>query len=136
VTGNTSRISGQVGWAFLREEGDHFVFGDIKNLSGIVGHGFGFPPENLSAFGMPGKQVRLLDGLLISCRSETLLTHGLRFNERLLFHFYDLDFCRQAEVEGLKMGTWGLSIVHESPGNFMSEAWRQGRTAYLGKWGS
>jgi len=33
---------------------------------------------------------------------------GAAFDPRFQFHFYDLDFCRQAEQRGLKMGTWAL----------------------------
>jgi hypothetical protein len=39
----------------------------------------------------------VLDGLLLAARSETLLSNQLTFDERFDFHFYNMDFCRQAE---------------------------------------
>lgn len=33
------------------------------------------------------------------------------------------------------MGTWSISVVHESGGNFASPAWRAGYERYLAKWG-
>ena len=62
---------------------------------------------------------------------------ALRVNshdEQFEFHFYDMDFCRQAEVKGVTMGTIPLSLMHESGGNFSSEAWKQGYQKYIQKW--
>ncbi len=131
LAGNTSRSPRQPSWAHLNES---FVWDRRENLSGVVGLGNTFPPRNVSYFGSPGQQVRLLDGLLLAARSETLLTCGLQFDERFDFHFYDMDFCRQAEERGLSMGTMALSVVHESGGNFKSERWREAYTRYLDKW--
>ena len=50
---------------------------------------------------------------------------GLRFDEQFDFHFYDLDFCRQAELKGMTMGTWPISVVHESGGAYGKPAWRE-----------
>jgi len=136
IVGNKRRVPNQFSWAFTREEGDNFLFDARENLSGILGHGQAFPPENLSVFGMPGQEVKLLDGLLLACRSNLLWEYGLRFDERFKFHFYDLDFCREAELRGLRMGTWGLSLVHESKGDFTSKSWAQARETYFKKWGA
>jgi GT2 family glycosyltransferase len=75
-----------------------------------------------------------MDGLFFAVKSETLLRTGLRFDEGFKFHFYDLDFCRQAEVLNLKMGTIGLSVTHESNGNFNTDSWRSAYKDYLQKW--
>ena len=64
--------------------------------------------------------MKLLDGLLIAGPSETFLGSDITFDERFDFHFYDLDLCRQLELEGRRMGTCGISVMHESPGNFRS----------------
>jgi len=116
---------------------DQFKWEQPEFLSGIVGHGKGFPPAQLSNYGPPLQEVKLLDGLMIGCRSQTLLDSHLRFDERFDFDFYDLDFCRQAEGKQLKMGTCAVSVVHESPGNFSeSERWHKAYAVYLDKWGS
>ena len=125
LAGNKRRLPGQPGWAFVD---DKFTWDDRSNLSGVVGHGKSFPPSNLSIFGTPGQEVRLLDGLMLICHSKTLVDADIRFDERFQFHFYDLDFCRQAELKNLRMGTWPLSLIHESGGSFGTTfaAWRNG----------
>jgi len=90
----------------------------------------------LSIFGPPFQQVKLLDGLLLAAFSDTLIQKSLRFDERFDFHFYDLDFCRQAEQLGVTMGTIPLSLIHESGGNFDSHSWRMAYKEYIKKWGS
>ena len=131
LAGNKRRVPHQPAWAFIDAR---FTWDARENLSGVVGHGQGFPCDNLSVFGPPAQEVKLLDGLMLYCRSDLLHEKGLRFDERFGFHFYDMDLCRQAEQKGIKMGTWPLSAVHESGGNFGSEAWLRGYHAYLEKW--
>lgn len=132
LAGNRHRVPGQPGWGFIDEK---FTMARRANLSGTVAHGRGFPPETVDVFGPSGQRVALLDGLFIAVRSDALQSKSLRFDERFDFHFYDLDFCRQAEQAGLTMGTWPISVVHESRGGYASEGWRRGYEAYLDKWG-
>lgn len=132
VAGNRRRSPRQPSWAFVD---DQFTWDSREHLSGVVGHGSGFPCSNLSVFGPPGQAVKLLDGLMLVTRSRTLHETGIRFDPRFDFHFYDLDFCRQAEAAGVTMGTWPFSVVHESGGNFRGEGWRRGYAAYLEKYG-
>jgi hypothetical protein len=133
LAGNKRRVPNQPSWAFI----DTKLTWDAKeNLSGIVAHGKGFPPQKITQFGKPCQEVKLLDGLMLVCHSGTLFMHNLRFDERFEFHFYDLDFCRQAESKKLKMGTWSISAIHESAGNFGSEAWKTSCEKYLDKWKS
>ena len=40
----------------------------------------------------PGQEVKLLDGVMLAARSNTLAEKGLRFNPLFDLHFYDLDF--------------------------------------------
>jgi GT2 family glycosyltransferase len=132
LAGNKRRLPCQPAWAFKDAS---FTWDDSTNLSGVVGHGQGHPPENLSAFGAPRQRVLLMDGLFLATHSETLLEHQILFDERFDFHFYDLDFCRQAELRGVTCGTWDIAVVHESRGNFGSPAWYEAYQKYLQKWG-
>src|SRR6202040_2197915 len=101
LAGNRRRARGQASWMYLD---DSFQRDQDENLSGVLGHGEGFPNlRQLSIYGEPRSECKLLDGVLLAVRSETLLEHGLRFDPRFTFHFYDLDFCRQAEQMGLRM---------------------------------
>jgi hypothetical protein len=47
-----------------------------------------------------------------------------------------VDLCRQLELNGLRMGTCGISVMHESPGNFFSAKWSAAYAEYLKKWQS
>lgn len=133
LAGNRRRVPGQPSWAFID---DKLTWDAPENLSGVVGHGKAFPPSNVSVFGKPDQEVKLLDGLMLAARSKTLIDKELRFDQAFDFHFYDLDICRQAEAKRVSMGTFALPVIHESGGNFGSEAWRRGYERYLEKWKS
>ena len=130
--GNVSRVPFQPTWGFKNLD---FEWDFPLNLSGIVGHGRQFPPKGLAVFGPPFRQVKLLDGLFLASFSDTLNKYHLRFDERFDFHFYDMDFCRQAELLGVSMGTIPLSLVHESGGDYASASWMQEYKKYIEKWG-
>jgi len=132
LAGNRRRVPRQPGWCFLD---DNFTPDNFENLSGVVGQGNTFPPDQLSIYGLPRQRVVLLDGLFLASHSKTLLENELFFDERFNFHFYDLDFCRQAEMKGLSCGTIDLSLIHESYGLTGSKEWRALYQTYLEKWG-
>ncbi len=132
LAGNRRRVPMQPAWACVDEK---FTRDKWFNLSGTVAHGKGFPAEAVDVFGPSSQRVALLDGLFLAARSETLCAKSLRFDERFGFHFYDLDFCRQAQQAGLTLGTWPISVIHESAGGYASEGWRRGYETYLEKWG-
>ncbi|MEX3935916.1 glycosyltransferase [Paraburkholderia phymatum] len=132
LAGNTRRIPRQPAWCFADES---FSLETGEFLSGVVGHGSGFPCQNVSFYGPAGRQCKLLDGVLLAVDSDTLQRTGLTFDERFTFDFYDVDFCRQAELRGLRMGTFALSTIHESGGGFNSPRWRDAYVRYLHKYG-
>lgn len=131
LAGNTRRMPRQPSWAFSPD----LKWDKPEFLSGTVGHGKGFPCDIVSQFGPSGQACKLLDGLLLAADSERLVASGLRFDEQFDFHFYDLDFCRQAELKGMTMGTWPISVVHESGGAYGKPAWRAAYERYLRKYG-
>ena len=133
VAGNIRRIPNQPSWVHID---DRFTADQVQYLSGAVAHGSGWPPEGVHYFGTVGREVKLLDGVLLAVRSQTLLSHNLWFDEIFDFHFYDLDLCRQAERAGVSMGTAPMPIMHESKGNYASAAWRSAYGKYRAKWGS
>jgi hypothetical protein len=133
IAGNARRLPGQPSWKFLDSS---FTPDTAQHLSGAIAFGRGWPPECVSYYGTIGREVKLLDGVLLVARSETLLSRNVLFDERFDFHFYDLDFCRQAEQCGLRMGTWPLPIIHESGGDMRNSAWQDAYTRYMDKWGS
>lgn len=84
LAGNRRRTANQPAWAFIDTK---FTWDSANNLSGIVGHGSGFPPSNISVYGSACQEVKLLDGLMLVARSDVLLAKGVHFDERFDFHF-------------------------------------------------
>jgi len=131
LAGTTRRLPKQPSWAFTNLE---FKWDDSEFLSGAVGHGQTYPAPTFTAFGDTGKNCKLLDGLFLATKSETLIRSKVRFDPNLRFHFYDMDFCRSAEVKNLTMGTIALSAVHQSGGNIADNQWLESYQYYLRKW--
>ena len=136
VVGNRRRGPCQPSWRFrvINTYDDTLVRDDREYASGTVTHGNGVIAKSVDAYGPSRQSVKLLDGLFLAARSTTLQESTLRFDERFDFHFYDLDFCRQAERAGLEMGTWPISVTHGSAGDFRGAAWHHGYECYLDKW--
>jgi GT2 family glycosyltransferase len=130
LAGNRRRVARQPGWAFID---DKFTWDDRKNLSGIVGHGDGFPCA-LNVYGDVLQPLKLLDGVLLAVRKNTLTRTGVKFDEQFTFHFYDMDICRQFEANNVSMATVPLGAIHASGGAFGDQAWRDGYETYLRKW--
>jgi hypothetical protein len=134
IAGNVRRQPGQPAWAFTTEQ--PFTWDDAQHLTGVVAHGAD-PGSDLNHYGLrAGQACRLLDGVFLAARCRTLLDAGVRFDERFMFHFYDMDFCRTAEVAKLRMGTWPIAITHNSVGLFGTPTWHEGLKAYRDKWGA
>lgn len=132
LAGNRRRIPRQASWMYLD---DRFSRDTEENLSGVIGHGQGFPNlKELSVYGEPCEECKLLDGVMLAARSEVLIAKDLRFDARFSFDFYDLDFCRQAELRGIRMGTWAVSAIHASAGKLGSPTWRAAYRVYLEKY--
>ncbi|KAA0083846.1 glycosyltransferase [Paraburkholderia sp. T12-10] len=135
LAGNRRRVPQQPAWAFASVAATEFKWDAPAFLSGTVGHGRGFPCENVSYFGPAGVECKLLDGLMLIADSARLLEAGVRFDEQFQFDLYDMDFCRQVELKGLRMGTWPISVVHQSGGKFGTPGWRASYERYLRKYG-
>ena len=104
-------------------------------LAGAIAHGDG-PMGKVGFFGPIVAEVELLDGVFIAARKSSLRRHGVRFDPRFDFHFYDLDFCRTARSKGLHIGTFPLALTHRSAGEgFHGAAWEANRDRYFAKWG-
>ena len=101
--------------------------------SGIVNHfDYGFPAPDF--YGPTPRQCQLLDGLFIAGRVETWRKAGVSFDPAFRFHLYDLDFCRTATLKGLSIGTWPISVTHNSRGRFETNDFKDAAKRYLEKW--
>ena len=89
-----------------------------------------------SMYGPAPQTVKMIDGVFIAAKAGVLRNAGVSFDPQFKFHFYDLDFCRSAEVGGLTIGTWFIPLIHAPISNgFDSPAWEAARKVYFKKWG-
>lgn len=132
LAGNRRRTHRQITWF---SKGDTLE-PNLECLSGVVGHGKTAMEGAPKAFGVVPAECEFLDGFFLAARKNTLVKHGLTFDPRFAFHFYDMDFCRTARSKQLRLGTCRISATHQSVGNFASPEWCAGRDAYLAKWGA
>jgi len=103
-----------------------------SKLSGSVAHGSS-PMGSVVYYGETPAECELLDGVFLAARRSVLRARDVLFDPRFQFHFYDLDFCRTARQKGLRLGTWPISITHQSTGP-RGEAWQAQSRLYLDKW--
>ena len=130
VAGNLFRQPKQRGWY-----GTMDALGEEFKTLGEAHYAIGRPnktPTHSNAI-IP-MEVKLLDGVFIAVKAKTLHDTGIRFDPQFHYHHYDLDFCRQSEREGLKMGVWPIALTHASEFGDVGQAWFDSRTAYLKKW--
>jgi GT2 family glycosyltransferase len=132
VAGNRRRQANQPAWAFAD---DTFRWDEEEYLSGALAHGE-HPFGDVLFFGAVPAACELLDGVFLAARKGVLREHGVLFDPRFDFHFYDLDFCRSARSKGLRLGTWPICLTHQSGGAFNSPAWHEKLRLYREKWGA
>lgn len=91
-----------------------------NGLAGFVGHGID-GHICMTSYGPAPQRVLVVDGLFMAI-SRHAIEEGLRFNENLNFHGYDIDLCLSAYRLGLKVGVEPIYVEHNSPGNgFLSD---------------
>lgn len=130
VVGNRRLTEQQTGWAFMN---DQFAVDDHSNFCGAVAQG-AQPFGTVQFLGPSPAPCQVLDGLFFATRKETLLRSGVRFDPQFDFHFYDIDFCRSAAFNGLKLGTWPIALTHQSGGAFNTQPWTEKKLLYRKKW--
>ena len=131
VAGNRRIVKDQPAWAFV----DTKLTWDARvNLSGAVAHG-SEACGTVSFFGPVPAACELLDGVFLAARKDVLRSQQVHFDPRFDFHFYDMDFCRKARLQGLRLGTWPICLTHQSEGAFGTAQWRKNFEIYLAKWG-
>ncbi|PCJ14516.1 MAG: hypothetical protein COB04_14985 [Gammaproteobacteria bacterium] len=133
VAGNRTLPSPEISWVLDRNLADGFYWQAKEKLSGAVAH-FNSAGERVSQYGDVPSDCRLIDGCFMAVNAERVLASGARFDKQFKFHFYDLDFCRTCDQNGLKIGTWPIAVTHDSGGAFGSEAWEHACKDYFAKW--
>lgn len=130
VAGNRRRVQNQPAWAFI----DNKLTWDTNiNLSGRIAHG-SHPFGAISVFGAVPAECELLDGVFLAVQKSRLKAAKVQFDPRFDFHFYDMDFCRSARKNGLRLGTWPICLTHQSGGAFGNPRWNEKYRLYQEKW--
>lgn len=78
--------------------------------------------------------VYSVDGQCIAINAEKILSAGIRWDERFVFEFYDIDFCRQCVTRGLSIGVWPLALTHGGKGRFGSPEFMRSLGLFNRKW--
>jgi GT2 family glycosyltransferase len=130
LAGNRRRQPGQPAWGFVNTQ---FKWEERGWLSGSVAHGKA-PFGMVTTWGPVPAECELMDGVFFAAKRDTLRSKQVRFDSRFDFHFYDVDFCRTARQQGLRLGTWPMSVTHVGKGNFGTPHWFSMYERYLEKW--
>ncbi len=101
-------------------------------FSGAVEHYISGSSTIMTVYGPTPKRCVALDGLFLAIDLRKI--GHVRFEERLAFHFYDLDFCLTAHQAGLILGTINVYVTHRSGGGFSSQAFKEAQTTFRAKW--
>lgn len=88
-----------------------------ESLSGIVSHYQNITDYAPTIFGQTPKSVILLDGLFLAVRTKSIAKKKIKFDKNIKgFHHYDLKFCLDCHLAGLRLTTAPIHVIHESPG--------------------
>ena len=130
-------IFGMAGTTHLSETGMWWDPSKRKNMIGIVNHENGgkkWESKYSEAFGNDIRQSVIVDGVFIAIHRGRIKKH---FNEDFKgFHFYDLPFCFENHLEGVKVGViTNIRITHKSIG-MTNEQWEKNRVLFVEKYSS
>lgn len=103
-----------------------------ETLSGGVEHPTADGKRLYTSYGPTPRSCVVLDGLFIALDMKRI--GKLRFDPRFTFHFYDLDFCLQANREGYRLGTASVYAFHNSRGAYRSDSYKAGLEVFREKW--
>ena len=88
-----------------------------ESLSGVVSHYQTKTDYSTTIFGETPKEVVLLDGLFLAVRTKSMAKEKIKFDTNIKgFHHYDLKFCLDCHIAGLRLITAPIHVIHESPG--------------------
>lgn len=91
----------------------------------------------ITSFGTFNKPAVLIDGVFIGIDMAKWVLKPVWFDEKIpsFFHFYDLVFSFDCNLNGLRVGVVDFPITHKSPGlNKDFEIWGQGEKYTLTKY--
>jgi glycosyltransferase involved in cell wall biosynthesis len=128
-------ILGVAGTTHLSETGKWWETNRRKNMIGIVNHesdGRKWESKYSSNLGNEIKEVAIVDGVLIALHKKRIKKHFVEDFKG--FHFYDLPFCVENYLEGVKIGVFtNVRITHKSIGQ-TNQQWEDNRILFTEKY--
>ena len=128
-------ILGVAGTTHMPESGQWWVTNRRKNMIGIVNHehdGKKWESKYSESFNNSVRQTVIVDGLFIAVHKERIKTNFVE--EFKGFHFYDISFCFENFLKGVKVGViTNIRITHKSIGQ-TNEKWEENRKLFAEKY--
>ena len=129
-------ILGVAGTTHMSETGRWWETNRRKNMIGIVNHESGgkkWTSKYSEEFGNNIRETVIVDGVFIAINKQRIKTNFIEeFNG---FHFYDISFCFENYLKGVKVGViTNIRITHKSIGQ-TNEKWEKNRELFVKKYG-
>jgi len=129
-------ILGVAGTTHMSETGRWWETNRRKNMIGIVNHESGgkkWTSKYSEEFGNNIRETVIVDGVFIAVNKQRIKTNFIEeFNG---FHFYDISFCFENYLKGVKVGViTNIRITHKSIGQ-TNEKWEKNRELFVKKYG-
>lgn len=89
----------------------------------------------VTTYGKMPERCMIVDGLFLALNLKSIVNKDHKFDEQFTFHHYDLDFCIQANMKGLKVGTWPIWVTHHSIGEYRNnKEWEKNEKLFIEKY--
>jgi len=129
-------ILGVAGTTHMSETGRWWETNRRKNMICIVNHESGgkkWTSKYSEEFGNNIRETVIVDGVFIAVNKQRIKTNFIEeFNG---FHFYDISFCFENYLKGVKVGViTNIRITHKSIGQ-TNEKWEKNRELFVKKYG-
>jgi len=129
-------ILGVAGTTHMSETGRWWETNRRKNMIGIVNHESGgkkWTSKYSEDLNKSIKETVIVDGLFIALSKSRIKTNFLE--EFKGFHFYDIAFCFENYLQGVKVGViTNIRITHKSIGQ-TNDQWEENRELFVKKYG-
>jgi len=107
-----------------------------EDYRGIAGHTLNEKQLFLTSFGPTPSRVTVLDGVFLAFNPKKIFSSKARFDEKFLWHHYDIDFSLTCNKHKLKLGVWPIIVNHQSPGlrDLNDKGWNESNEYFKKKW--
>ncbi|MEI6716048.1 MAG: glycosyltransferase [Verrucomicrobiota bacterium] len=127
-------VAGVIGTTVLPEEGGWWLVDRKTQTRGHIlqGHPDATPHHMVERVGQFDDLVSV-DGCVMFVRGAYVLSYPFDQDSYSGYHFYDLDYCIGALMNGFKVGVVDVLVEHASEGP-LNESWKTQRDVFVKKW--